>query len=96
MGRGNRIVVFEEKQNRPGCEYMNAGIYMLSREILYDIPAGIQVSLEHDMFPRWLQEGKHIQSVIDPGKCIDIGTPERYWLAQTILAMVEQGGSVPF
>ena len=57
--------------------------------MLYEIPAGREVSLEKEMLPRWLNEGKHIRGFVHAGQCLDIGTPERYQVAQTALAGVE-------
>jgi NDP-sugar pyrophosphorylase family protein len=94
VGPGGELVKFEEKQGACFTRYLNAGIYMMSRSILYDIPPGVQVSLERELFPRWLEEGKHIKAFIRSGKCVDIGTPERFRIAQDALANVELEVSV--
>jgi NDP-sugar pyrophosphorylase family protein len=67
---------------------------MASRQILYDIPEG-PVSLERELFPRWLGEGRDIRAFVCQDACIDIGTPERYWSAQELLGRVETGESAP-
>jgi NDP-sugar pyrophosphorylase family protein len=84
-----RVVSFAEKQGLSGEAYVNAGIYLVSRQMLYAIPAGAEVSVERNSFPEWLRQGKYIRGVIYPGQCIDIGTPERYQIAQDILAAAE-------
>jgi mannose-1-phosphate guanylyltransferase len=92
-----RIAGFVEKQGAVSGQsghYVNAGIYMASRRILREIPDGA-VSLERELFPRWLGEGRNIRAFIWPGACIDIGTPERYWSAQELLESVETGESAP-
>jgi NDP-sugar pyrophosphorylase family protein len=86
-----QVLGFKEKQPAFGTQYVNAGIYMATKRTLCDIPLGLPVSLESELFPRWLKEGKHLRAFIHPGKCIDIGTPERYRSAQYILANVETG-----
>ena len=63
---------------------------MVSLQILYDIPDG-QVSLERELFPRWLEEGRNLRAFVWPGTCVDIGTPERYRSAQELLGSVEMG-----
>ena len=68
---------------------MNAGIYMAAKRIFQDVTATVRVSLEEELFPRWLAEGKYLRAFGHPGKCVDIGTPERYQAAQDILANVE-------
>ena len=85
---------FREKQGAH-APYLNAGIYVASRKILYEIPANVEISLEHEVLPRWLKEGKRIKGFISSSKCIDIGTPERYRSAQDILANVEVKSNVP-
>jgi mannose-1-phosphate guanylyltransferase len=84
-----RVVSFAEKQGPSDATYINAGIYMAPRRMLYEIPARIEVSLEWDSFPEWLREGKYIRGFVYPGRCIDIGTPERYQIAQNLLAEVQ-------
>jgi NDP-sugar pyrophosphorylase family protein len=68
--------------------YVNAGIYVISRRLLLQIPGG-NSSLEHDLIPRWLQEGKLIRGFVHSGRCLDIGTPDRYRTAQDLLADTE-------
>jgi NDP-sugar pyrophosphorylase family protein len=84
-----KVLAFREKQSTSGKQYINAGIYLASKQILNKIPAGIQVSLEAELFPRWLREGRHIIAFHHLGECIDIGTPERYRSAQLTLANAE-------
>jgi mannose-1-phosphate guanylyltransferase len=80
---------FDEKQAPADASYVNAGIYFLSRQMLLDIPAVEAVSLEREVLPRWLREGRKIEGFVHSGRCIDIGTPDRYSHAQSALADVE-------
>lgn len=89
-----RLVRFDEKQGSAGAPYLNAGIYMMSRAILYDIAPDVPVSVERELFPRWLAEGRDIRAFVHGGACVDIGTPERYQVAQDVLAKVEAEASV--
>jgi len=91
----SKVFGFKEKQSEYGGQYVNAGIYMVTKHILSDISSGAQMSLETDLFPRWLAEGKYLRAFIHPGECIDIGTPERYQRAQLTLANAEVGGTHP-
>ncbi|MGB8769749.1 MAG: nucleotidyltransferase family protein [Candidatus Korobacteraceae bacterium] len=84
-----RLASFEEKQAPRHAPYVNAGVYILSRQLLYEIPAGVEISLERTLLPRWLQQGRYIKGFIYSGRCVDIGTPERYRNAQSILANIE-------
>ncbi len=90
-----RLVRFEEKEGVVGSRYHNAGIYMMARRLLYDIPPGVPISLERDVLPRWLAEGRDIRVYYAPVRCVDIGTPERYRSAQSILANVEREDNAP-
>ena len=89
---GGRVLGFSEKQVVTGKQFVNAGIYMATKHILCAVSPGVQVSLEKELFPRWLAEGKHLRAFVHSGECIDIGTPERYQSAQVSLANAEDGG----
>lgn len=69
------ILSFFEKQANASAGWINAGIYLLKRDIIAAIPAGRQVSLERDLFPQWLG---NLHGVTSRGRFIDIGTPESY------------------
>jgi NDP-sugar pyrophosphorylase family protein len=90
-----KVASFEEKQGPFHAPYVNAGIYMLSREMLYEIPGGLEASLEHELLPRWLRQGKYIKGFVCLSRCIDIGTPERYRSAQDVLARAEVTANRP-
>jgi mannose-1-phosphate guanylyltransferase len=87
-----KVMGFKEKQSATGMQYVNAGIYMVNRKVLYEMPPNQRVSLEEELFPRLLAEGKNIRAFHHSGSCIDIGTPGRYLQAQETLANVETGG----
>jgi NDP-sugar pyrophosphorylase family protein len=93
VSEGGRLVRFEEKQDSFHAPYFNAGVYMMSRQLLYEIPPGLEISVERELLPRWLKQGKDITGFVCLGRCIDIGTPERYRDAQDILANVELDAS---
>lgn len=88
LAEDRAVVSFQEKPGPLGVAYINAGIYMMTRRLLFEIPAGNR-SLEQELVPRWLRERKRIQGFIHSGACLDIGTPERYRTAQDLLAGVE-------
>jgi mannose-1-phosphate guanylyltransferase len=84
-----RLLAFQEKQAQIGPKYINAGIYLVSRYMLQEIAAGSEISLERELIPQWLAQGKRIRATVDPAACHDIGTPERYRTAQATLAEAE-------
>jgi mannose-1-phosphate guanylyltransferase len=56
---------------------INAGAYILERDILDDMPpAGTNVSIEREVFPRLVAAG--LYGYVANGYWLDIGTPERY------------------
>lgn len=79
---GGALTAFHEK--RP-CEegLINAGVYLLRRDALDDMPE--KFSLESDYFERVVGNGA-LRAVECAGDFIDIGVPEDYELAQTMLA----------
>ena len=55
---------------------INGGIYIIKKELIETIPIGIKSSLEKDLIPRWLNEGKLITAEVSAARFIDIGTPD--------------------
>jgi mannose-1-phosphate guanylyltransferase len=56
---------------------VNAGAYILEREVLADMaPAGTKISIERDVFPALV--GRGLYGYRAAGYWLDIGTPERY------------------
>jgi NDP-sugar pyrophosphorylase family protein len=94
MDESGRLARFEEKPDSFHAPYLNAGIYIISHQMLYEIPPGLEISLEKELLPRWLRQGKDITGFVCISRCIDIGTPERYRSAQEILANVEVDAEV--
>jgi mannose-1-phosphate guanylyltransferase len=88
-----KIASFEEKQGQFHAPYANAGVYMMSKELLSEIPDGLAISLEQQLIPQWLLQGRCIKGFVSLAKCIDIGTPERYWRAQHVLAAAGLDGN---
>src|SRR5271165_3697613 len=80
---------FMEKGLANRSHYINAGIYAISMTLLRGIAHGVKVSLEEQLLPAWIREGNSVRAYITSGPCIDIGTPERYSVAQTLLAAAE-------
>lgn len=71
-----RITAFQEKSPGMGTAtsgLINAGIYIVCSELIESIPEGRPVSLEREVFPRWL-DGRFRVFPSDGG-FIDIGTP---------------------
>ncbi|MGC9345510.1 MAG: sugar phosphate nucleotidyltransferase, partial [Candidatus Bathyarchaeales archaeon] len=79
LTKGKRIKRFIEKPP-PGTastNLINAGVYVLTPEIFNYIPEGRMVSLEREIFPKLVKEGKLYGYVFD-GLWMDIGKLEDY------------------
>ncbi len=75
-GEGDAVLEFLEKTGESVPGEVNAGMYVLERSVLELIPAGQNVSIERDVFPRLVGKGLH--ALLLEGYWVDIGTPERY------------------
>jgi mannose-1-phosphate guanylyltransferase len=81
---GGRVRRFLEK---PGWDEVttntiNAGVYVLERELLDLIPKGQPCSIEREFFPSLLERGVAVYGFVEPGYWLDIGTPAKYLQAQ--------------
>jgi mannose-1-phosphate guanylyltransferase len=70
------VLEFLEKTGESVPGEINAGMYVLERSVLDLIPAGEEVSIERDVFPRLVGDGLHGLRL--DGYWMDIGIPERY------------------
>lgn len=73
-----RLTGFNEKTKEPKAGTINGGVYLISKDLISRIPEG-KVSLEQDMIPRWLSEGRRLGGFVNDGYFIDIGIPEDYY-----------------
>jgi D-glycero-alpha-D-manno-heptose 1-phosphate guanylyltransferase len=81
---GDRITKFTEKGiHGPGV--INAGCYVMAMGSLNNYPLYQPFSLEKDYLEREILKSK-IHVFMSKGKFIDIGTPEDYLLAQSLLS----------
>jgi mannose-1-phosphate guanylyltransferase len=81
-----RVKSFIEKpaKGTAPTNLINAGIYALSPKIFQYIPKGKTVSMEREIFPKLVKEGKLYGHFIN-GLWMDIGKPEEYLQANKIL-----------
>jgi NDP-sugar pyrophosphorylase family protein len=79
-----RVIEFVEKGSRRGPGLINAGIYLLKKKIVADLPSGHPISLEREVFPQLL--GRKVYGLISTGDFIDIGVPADLERAQSLLA----------
>jgi NDP-sugar pyrophosphorylase family protein len=79
----NRVVSFVEKPRTQaeGETWVNAGVYVIRPSVLAKIRKGTRASLELDVFPKLMREGK-ISGYKHEGYWADVGTPEDYLRVQ--------------
>ena len=71
-----RVIQFSEKDNNGVSGWINAGIYLIHRNLFLTIPSNGPVSLEGEMLPSWIGQG--LYGYLSRGLFIDIGIPEAY------------------
>jgi NDP-sugar pyrophosphorylase family protein len=77
LDEAGRIRCFVEKGAVAGDGgLINGGIYLFDRRVLGEIPAGVAVSLEREVFPRLI--GKGFYGLALSGFFVDIGLPASY------------------
>ncbi len=88
LGAGSAVLGFTEK-GRSGPGTINAGVYWGRRKDLEALfPRRDVFSLENDVLPRLAGNGLH--AVVGSGTFVDIGVPEDYRIAETLLRNVPQ------
>lgn len=81
--KDGKVLAFLEKSPRKQTGLINAGIYLLERDVVKEIPEGKMISLEREIFPDLI--GKGLYGVPCDGPFIDIGTPESFNKTEKIL-----------
>ncbi len=79
-----RVTAFTEKHERADPGWINAGVYLIERRLVEEIPTGRPVSLEREMLPAWIEKKcacghKRVRPFLD------VGTPESYASAAAFL-----------
>jgi D-glycero-alpha-D-manno-heptose 1-phosphate guanylyltransferase len=85
IGPDGRVLRFEEKGQAGGAGWVNAGIYLINRTLIQEVPSDVVVSLEREMCPLWASS-KRCFGFPCQGRFLDIGTPESYAQAEAFFA----------
>jgi len=75
LASDGKIISFEEKPDRVGQAFVNAGIYILEYEALGHLRPGENASLERQVFPGLAAQGR-LAGNVQAAYFTDIGTPE--------------------
>ena len=81
------VVRFDSRPTEPTPGLINAGVYMLRRDVLDAIPPNRAVSLEGETFPAMVTRRELFAWQVD-ARFIDIGTPESHRTAQAFFGGV--------
>ncbi|MEX2223519.1 MAG: nucleotidyltransferase family protein, partial [Candidatus Rokuibacteriota bacterium] len=98
-----RIRSFVEKPSREGvtADTINAGVYLLDRDVITAIPTGRAVSIERETFPGLLRDGVPFFGWVSTSYWLDIGSPAKYrqgqldLLAGKVATTVTAAGAAP-
>lgn len=82
VDRDGAVLRFDEKRayGVASSGLINAGVYLLERDLLSSLPEAVAASLETEVLPAWI--GRGLFAVPGPGPFCDIGTPESYAYAR--------------
>lgn len=80
LGPEDTVLGFEEKKLDAGPGFINAGVYLLRRRVIEDLPPERSVSLEREIMPNLI--GKGFFAYCSRSRFIDIGIPESFSEAQ--------------
>ncbi len=86
LNENEEIIAFAAKGRQDGPGLINAGIYVLERRVIEEIPFQMNLSLEKDVFPKYV--GKSLRGYVTDRFFIDIGTPADYERAQEVLPAI--------
>jgi NDP-sugar pyrophosphorylase family protein len=86
LAADQRVLRFTEKpaQIVTARQLVNAGIYVIEPRLIESAPLNVPCSLERNILPRAIDERSCYGFPVD-GPLVDIGTPERYEAAQSLL-----------
>jgi mannose-1-phosphate guanylyltransferase len=73
-----RVTAFLEKTPQPLTNQINAGCYVLRREVIEQIPAGRPVSVERETFPGLIEAGALVMGYLETAYWLDVGTPQAF------------------
>ena len=79
-----RVQRFVEKPppGETASNMINAGIYILERDVLDDVPTNTHYMFEHHLFPKLLESGRPVYGFPSDAYWIDMGTPQKYLALQ--------------
>ncbi|MEX2274181.1 MAG: NDP-sugar synthase [Actinomycetota bacterium] len=87
-----RVIEFREKPAELAPGDVNAGTYVLDPGALAGCPVGQAVSIEREIFPALIADGKPVYGFRSDAYWLDLGTPEKYLQAHADILEGELDG----
>lgn len=88
LSKHEQIEELIEKDERQLPGWINAGVYLVSTELIREISEGRAISIETELFPGWLSNG--LYGYKTNAAFLDIGTPESYARAPAFFEMLSR------
>jgi D-glycero-alpha-D-manno-heptose 1-phosphate guanylyltransferase len=82
-----RVIAFDEKGFARGPGWINAGVYLIERDLLAELPPDSPLSLERAVLPGWVSR-RLVRGLECGERFLDIGTPESYADAEAFFGTV--------
>ncbi|CAD5244209.1 sugar phosphate nucleotidyltransferase [Thermococcus camini] len=103
---GNQVTHFEEKPHRPRTNLVDAGIYMVNKKVLEEIPKNKEVYFEREVLPKYVARGLvYAHKIPREYHWIDLGTPDDLFYAHQVAMdeiakengyfVIKEGAEVP-
>lgn len=73
---GDRVTGFLEKPEDPPSNLVNAGTYVFRGSVLTSLPGRFPMSVEFDVFPQLITEGRRVVAYRETAYFKDVGRPE--------------------
>lgn len=70
-----RVTAFLEKMENPVTNFINAGCYIFSPDVITEIPLGAVVSVERETFPALIAKNRSVFGYKEQAYWLDVGTP---------------------
>lgn len=87
LDRESGVAAFHTRGSSAGAGLINGGVYLATRDAFegFSDESHQEISLEDDLFPRMLARGRRLCGYRCQGRFIDIGVPDDYRRAATLL-----------
>lgn len=90
LDKRGMVTTYEKETRNSYLQYVDAGVLALKKEILDSMPFEKEISLEHEIFPKYIAR-QECAGYVTHERFYDIGTPERLERFESYLMRQNQG-----